>query len=192
MNSGDSRIKVALTGAHGTGKSTLAAAIIERLKGAVLVPEVPRLFVEELGEPERFQRGNNGFTWQTLLVARQIEIESTYARDAEILICDRSVVDHWAYTQILFPSECKAREGLAWKAMARRWAKTYQAVIHLPIEFRLEQDGVREPDDDFQQEVDEAIRSLYAEFERRTITIGGSLEARVDTLLSIIRGLSRP
>jgi nicotinamide riboside kinase len=181
--------KVALTGAHGTGKSTLSDIVTRQLQSKYRIshtPEAPRLFIEELGDPSRFQRGNNSFAWQTLLLARQIEIESAPTQTVDLLICDRTIVDHWAYTQVLFPEQSKTPEGLAWRSIVQRWARTYELIVYLPIEFQIENDGVREVDKAFQQEVDQAISAIYAQFEIKIETLRGSLASRTESFLSMI------
>jgi len=187
--------KIALTGAHGTGKSTLAHAAFSSVQHsckAAWTPEVPRLFTDELGDATRFRRKNNSFGWQTLIVARQIEIESSAHRETEILICDRTVVDHWAYTQILFPEQCRTQEGAAWRSIVGRWVKTYDLIVRLPIEFQVKDGGTRESDIDFQNNVDQMIQDLYREFGISVTTIGGSLSLRIETLSSMIHRLRLP
>lgn len=174
-------MKAALTGAHGTGKTTLSgrvAALMSHGRTVGHTPEIPRLFIEEIGDKTIFQRGNNSFARQAMIMARQIETEAMLERSAEVLICDRTLVDHWAYTEVLFPDEVASLEGQAWKRMVGRWVASYDLIYRLPIEFAMENDGVREADENFRVAIDERIVALYSEFGRSVPIIKGSLEAR--------------
>jgi predicted ATPase len=186
--------KVAVTGAHGTGKTTLVRIVTERLRDTLSIvntPEVPRLFVEEIGDQSFFQRTNNTFLRQTMIVARQIESEASLCLGgSQVLLCDRTVVDHWAYTELLFPEAAGSVEGRAWKDIVRRWTVTYDAIHRLPIEFSIELDGVREADIDFQRDVDARIVALYGEFGCSIHTISGASELRERTLIKSIHDLS--
>lgn len=54
-----------------------------------------------------------------MIMAREIETEGMLERGLEVLICDRTILDHWAYTEVLFPAECpasKGRPGSEWLA----------------------------------------------------------------------------
>jgi nicotinamide riboside kinase len=185
------QLKVAVTGAHGTGKTTLTTAVVERLKHEFEIAhtaEVPRLFIEEVSDPTFFQRGNNSFSRQTMLIARQIELEANMLRKGmTVLVCDRTVLDHWAYTETLFPDSSSTIEGRAWKAIVGRWLESYDAIYRLPIELTVELDGVREADTEFQHNIDRKIDALYREFGYDVGTISGSLETRQKTLIASIR-----
>jgi nicotinamide riboside kinase len=184
-------MKAALTGAHGTGKTTLSSHMAEKMRQTLKVghtPEIPRLFIEEIGDNTIFQRGNNSFARQALIIARQIETESSMLSSGlDLLICDRTIVDHWAYTEILFPTEVATLEGQAWKSMVARWVASYDLICRLPIEFAMEVDGVRESDDHFRNDVDEKIVALYREFRRETEIIRGSLSDREVAFEELIR-----
>jgi thymidylate kinase len=182
--------KVAVTGAHGTGKTTLISAVFNRLKpefDVTLTAEVPRLFIEDFGDPTFFQRGNNSFARQTMILARQIELESHLAqRGHQIILCDRTVVDHWAYTETLFPIDVKTIEGRGWRDMVKRWLDSYKIIVGLPIEFPIELDNVREADEQFQHEIDQKIAALYLEFGRNVPTITGARKAREEAFIAAI------
>jgi len=182
---------VALTGAHGTGKTTLTHSVADRLQSETKIAvtsEVPRLFIEEINDPTFFQRGNNSFSRQTLIVARQIELEATL-HGITVLLCDRTIVDHWAYTEILFPNSVATVEGRSWKQIVGRWLNSYSSIYRLPIEFPIELDGVREADVEFQREIDDRIVALYREFGRSVETISGAKEIRENRLVDVIRRL---
>jgi nicotinamide riboside kinase len=177
--------KIALTGSHGTGKSTLAEALTEKVRKKFVIthtPEIPRLFVDEFNDKTLFRRERNTFGWQTLILSRQIEVESLLSPKVQLLVCDRTIVDHWAYTKILFPRECATAEGRAWAAIVARWVRTYDRVFRLPIEFAIQDDGVREDDLEFQREIDRTIETIYYDLGVSLITISGSVAERLQQL----------
>lgn len=86
-------MKIAITGAHGSGKSTLITYVYSELKKkglrVNLSPEVARssLF---LAANEKIPK------MQMDLFGRQIAIEMTYSRNCDILLCDRSIFEGFA------------------------------------------------------------------------------------------------
>ena len=174
--------KIALTGAHGTGKTTLINAATKRLGANHHIEacsEVPRLLIDEARDNTFFQRGNNTFIRQTIIMAAQFEEESRLSKNApDILLCDRTVIDHWAYTETLFSNECREVEGRLWKLLVLRWLETYDLILKLPIEFGIVANGVREGDIAFQKEIDAQIDRLYREAGTDVKTISGSVDDR--------------
>jgi len=189
-----SRFKFALTGAHGTGKTTLIKSLMERLaptSQVIETPEAPRLITEEVGDPEFFRRGNNSFDRQCLILARQLEVEAK-AADAgnQIVLCDRTIMDHWAYTRHAFPERCLTPEGKLWEAMVFRWVKTYDQIVYLTPEFAPVDDGVREADLSFQMEIDRELRRLYANAGVKHEAVTGTVVQRTDTCAILLERLS--
>jgi nicotinamide riboside kinase len=172
--------KIALTGSHSTGKTTLAIALVEELADADLTPEVPRLVVADTNDEQFFQRGNNTFVRQTLVVARQLEEEtSAMQRAGSLVVCDRTAADHWAYTRVLFPQEVVTVEGRLWEALVERWLRTYDLIVRLPPELPIELDGVREEDIAFQQSIDEELQAIYARANIELAVATGTVAERV-------------
>lgn len=185
--------KIALTGAHGTGKTTLIQALTQRLTERYRVEacsEVPRILIDAAGDNTLFQRGNNTFIRQTTIMAGQFEEESRLLKlGPDLLLCDRTIIDHWAYTETLFPSECDALEGRLWKTIVIRWLATYDLILKLPIEFSIIADGVREDDVSFQRDIDEIIDHLYREAKVDVEVIRGSVNERCSKIESLIERL---
>lgn len=153
-------------------------------------PEVPRLFIDEFGDQSFFQRGQNTFVRQTMIMSRQIEIEATLIREnIEVLLCDRTIADHWAYTRSLFPEEAETREGVGYKNIVRRWLDSYDAIFILPIAFPLELDGVREADESFRQSIEQSIFDIYRDRGREPQRIEGSIDERSALLVSKIKAI---
>lgn len=149
-------IKVALVGTHGVGKTTMAyelAGIIKRKGRSVeLITEIARecpFPLNDLGTSQAYQ-------W---IIARQVQLEIEKSPRAEILICDRSVLDNFAY----YVRRCgrSGQEAKALEAYCRSWMKTYDLLVRLPIAREIEPDGFRSIDPAFQREIDEICDQLF-------------------------------
>src|SRR5436853_453845 len=151
--------KIALVGSHGIGKTTiayeLAGAIKRRGERVELITEIAR----ECPFPLNDQATPEAFQW---IIARQIQLEIEKAARADVLICDRSVLDNFAYYIRLY-----GRSGDRYEALSRfcsYWTTTYDWLIRLPLAAPPSDDGFRSTDLKFQAEIDEICDAL---FERR-------------------------
>lgn len=149
-------MKIALVGTHGVGKTTIAyelAGLIKRKGKAVeLITEIARecpFPLNDLGTSQAYQ-------W---IIARQIQVEIEKSSRAEILICDRSVLDNFAY----YVRRCgrSGEEARALEAYCRSWMKTYDLLVRLPIAREIEADGFRSTDPAFQREIDQICDLLF-------------------------------
>ena len=184
--------KIALTGAHGTGKTTLTNAVVARFaptRETTPSREVPRILVEHADDSEFFRRGNNSPVRQLLIMLHQIIEDDERRRAADLVVCDRTLVDHIAYTFVQFRDAFDGAERAIIIEAARRWITTYDIVFYVPIEFAVEDDGVREGDITFQAEIDKEIVSLYKEIGLETVRVTGSVEARTRAVLDAVTKL---
>lgn len=184
-------MKIALTGAHGTGKSTLAiflkAEINKLSKTASITPEVPRMICETVNDKEYFRRGRNSLLKQSLILLGQLVIEEQFRKNGEIQICDRTLFDHWAYSLNLFGTEIKEGHYTEiYEKFISQHCKSYDKIFYLPIEFKPLDDGTREGDELFQVEIDTLITGLYKKHNISYQTITGSVENRCRTILESI------
>jgi len=183
-------MKVAFTGAHGTGKTTLVKALFEQLAAmevsSSLTPEVPRVVCDLVADTTYFRRGNNTFLRQMLILMGQPIYEIAQAKGASTLLCDRAILDHWAYTEYLFAAKLKDSEALVAKAFVTKHMASYDYVFYVPIEFGPKDDGTREGDGAFQLSVDGKIRELLAELDIPHHVVSGSVDERVGQVLQII------
>lgn len=182
-------MKLALTGAHGTGKTTLTNALRNHLLDSHSVSicrEVPRLIIDLTKEDEFFRRGNNTLLRQSLIFLYQAIEDHLMAVDADIVITDRTMIDHLAYTLALFPAFPQTQEYVALREAIASWMQTYDYIFKLPIEFDVIDDGVREGDADFQRAIDKQIDALYQNFGIEPIDISGSVGERVNSIVDFL------
>ena len=179
-------VLIALTGAHGTGKTTLCDALSLSLQGRGSVSicrEAPRLVTDAVGDPGFFRRGRNTPERQMLIFLYHVIEEQGEDRRTDFVLSDRTLMDHLAYTVALFPEfeatpECDALRRAAVASLAR-----YDLIFKLPVEFPPEDDGVREADAGFQATIDRIIDKLFAEAGVQPTRIAGSVRQRVDAVL---------
>lgn len=181
--------RIALTGSHGTGKTTLAGALVDHLTRAgttaVAVPEVPRLVCAAAKDQELFRRDRNSLARQiTLLFGQPVFERRAEAEGPTVVVCDRTALDHWAYTTALFTADLR-REGLdqVLASFVRSYMASYDLVAYVPIEFSPIDDGTREGDIAFQQQIDQRIQDLLVEFAVEHAVVHGTVEDRVEQLL---------
>lgn len=174
---------VAMTGAQGTGKSTLAASLKEPLTALVgreihIVEGVARK-LKAMGVTID-KDATVESKWKIEAAYNDVEFE---LRNVPKLFC-RSVVDRFAY----------ARAGglnmeMHFDRIIRRYVEDYDLLIYIPIEARvpLVGDGVRNTDLEFQKKVDEEIRKIIVDYKLPCQVVMGSVEERTTLALESIK-----
>jgi len=188
-------LKVGFSGAHGVGKTTLCRELHRYLEQDGIVvhqtPEVPREIIDEVKDASFFRRGNNSLIRQFLILARQIAVETDH-HDVEVLLCDRTLVDHWAYTVAQFHPSLQDDVGaMAWSKFVRAHQASYGLRFYVPIEFAVKDDGVREGDLEFQHSIDCAIHAQLDESALAYHVVRGGIEERVLACADLIKGRLR-
>ena len=149
------RLKVAFVGSHGVGKTTLCYDLASQLKrldlGVDLVKEVARrcpLPINEETTPDA-----QGWILHTQM-AEEIGAAATY----EVVVCDRSVLDNYAYLV--------ARVGRRAELdpLVGSWIRTYNALFKVPVLEAPSFDGTRAVRRSFQMEIDGIIDNLVSAF----------------------------
>jgi hypothetical protein len=148
------KLKLALIGTHGVGKTTLAYEICSLLKksnhNVELVTEVAR----QSPFPVNAATTLEGQLW---ILHAQIAAELDAARRAPNVICDRAVLDNYCYLVNKFGRQPQLEVWLAW------WMDTYSLLIGVPpIEAGIPSDGFRSEDRAFQLRIHELLGELLA------------------------------
>ena len=147
-------MKFAFIGTHGVGKTTLcfelAALLKKRDKTVEMVREVARFC------PLPINRDTT-VAAQSWILHTEIAEELVAESKAEVVICDRSVLDNYCY--LLQTGKHPMLEPLV-----RWWTDTYRLLIKVPIVGTPMFDGLRDVDTAFQHAVDEKIDEVLADW----------------------------
>jgi len=169
---------IILLGAHGTGKTTLLSELRNNR---------PDLYVTDgFSRPIKsaFLKMHSGVSEKD----KQIMINELTCwnwknnLDSEIYVSSRSVIDCYVYCRA-FKWFDLSEEMLAFYKQNLPSSATY---LYLPIEFPLQDDGMRYRGVEFQKEIDNILTDFITIESLSPITLSGSLYQRVDKLLKII------
>jgi nicotinamide riboside kinase len=148
-------VKVAFIGTHGVGKTTLCydlAAILKRRDLSVdMVKEVARLSPLPVNQKTSLEA-------QTWILTTQIAEEIRSAAHHQVVVCDRSVLDNYAYMLLA----CGRQR--AFETLARHWMKTYDRLFKVPISGQASADGFRDTDEFFMRAIDQRVDELLAQW----------------------------
>jgi nicotinamide riboside kinase len=178
-------LRISVSGAFSTGKSTLIDAAARRLREVGHKPAV-------IAEVAR------GVLAAGYLLDREATIESYlfYVRqqlaadracsDAGLLLSDRTLIDLLAYV-VVNDDPAIPREFVDLLAEIVRYeTEFYDLYCYLPVEFAPAADGEREVDPAYQQVVSRRLRELIDEFGVSVVELRGTVTERVETLLEVI------
>lgn len=172
-------MKLAFIGTHGVGKTTLCyelAAALKRLDLSVdLVKEVARSC------PLPINRETTDAAQNWILhtqVSREIELTAAF----DVIVCDRAVVDNYAYMVHATGRRPELEPFIA------HWMGTYDVLIKVPVIAPPTFDGTRDVSVEFQMTIDRLIDRLLADFGlRRTELPGDSRAGWIDLVLQELR-----
>ncbi len=151
---GRHRLKVAFVGTHGVGKTTLCFDLAAQLKrldlGVDIVKEVARRCPLPINEDTTLDA-------QAWILHTQIAEEIEAVSQYEAVVCDRSVLDNYAYLV--------ARSGrqAELEPLVRHWVRGYHALFKVPVTGAPAFDGKRAVSLTFQQQIDGIIDELVSD-----------------------------
>lgn len=182
---------IILIGAHGTGKSTLAKAISEQLD--IPVTESVARAVKKCFEDVSI----NGPDFKELVLQNTLcELSRwDFTRWKECInVMTRCPLDTLAYARVsAMNATGTTKEGFQFihdhhlmefkqDEVSRQMLKQ-SIFLYLPIEFPLEQDGVRPMDVEYQKQVDVAMRQLIYELDIAPMVVSGTVDERLKTFM---------
>lgn len=171
-------MRIGITGAHSTGKTTLLNALRseEAFKQYAICDEVTRQ-VLSYGLPIN-EKGND--ITQRLIMNQHI-VNLTLHED---MITDRTALDGLIYTTWLYNNNKVEKKTLdyAQQVFNAIWNK-YDIIFYTPIEFDVEDDGVRSVDPKFRKEIGQLFADyVIASKHRYIVTLTGSVYNRLQTV----------
>jgi nicotinamide riboside kinase len=174
---------IALLGAESTGKTTLAAALAQRLADetglrCTWVPEWLRLWCEQQGRTPRADE-------QAAIAREQHARIAEAAVTHELVVCDTTALATAVYSQLLFADESLHEEATA--LHRAQVSLTLLTALDLPwVADGLQRDGpqVREP-------VDAALRALLQAQRLPWVLVSGAGEARLEAAVNAVAPLLR-
>ena len=147
-------MKVAFIGTHGVGKTTLcydlAAALKRRGRSVDVVKEVARLSPLPINRKTSLEA-------QTWILMTQVAEEIRSGSQNEAVVCDRSVLDNYAYMVLA----CGRQKPI--ERFVDYWMKTYDLLFKVPVSGAASADGVRDTDEFFVRSIDRLVDTLLQE-----------------------------
>ncbi|MBI4617317.1 MAG: AAA family ATPase [Planctomycetes bacterium] len=150
------RGKIAFIGTHGVGKTVLTFELASYLRKRSVDADVAYENSRRCPFPI-----NEGTTLeaQMWILANQWKEELEASRRSHLVICDRSVLDNYAYMVL-----ASGRQEYLQPLLAR-WIETYDILVQVPIiDRRIVADGTRTTAREFQMRIDRMVRDLVVEF----------------------------
>jgi nicotinamide riboside kinase len=148
-------MKIAFIGSHGVGKTTLCfdlAARLKRLDWSVdIVKEVARACPLPINRDTTLEA-------QAWILHTQIAEELAAAARYQVVVCDRSVLDNYAYLVN------RGGRSAAYDALVREWIGSYHALVKVPVVSSPAFDGTRDTSIAFQSAIDQEIDRLLHQF----------------------------
>jgi nicotinamide riboside kinase len=147
-------MKVAFIGTHGVGKTTLCYDLAASLKrqgvNVDIVKEVARLSPLPINRKTSLEA-------QTWIFMTQIAEEIRSGSQHDVVVCDRSVLDNYAY--LMFA--CGRQRPI--ERFMDHWMKTYDLLFKVPVSGEASADGVRDTDEFFVRSIDQLVDTLLLE-----------------------------
>ncbi|MFA7245014.1 MAG: ATP-binding protein [Candidatus Magasanikbacteria bacterium] len=147
-------MKIAIIGAHSTGKTTLVNKLkhtLENLgKKVIIIQELARHCPFPINEKTTVDA-------QKWIMKNQISKENEIDHSDKILITDRATIDNFAYLHRVADEET-SRE---YEKIAFGHSHTYDLIFKTQkLDITVENDGVRTTDDDFRNLIDNLINQF--------------------------------
>lgn len=144
-------MKIAFIGSHGVGKTTLCYELAARLKKQDRVVDLVMEVARSCPLPINRDTTIDAQAW---ILHTQIAQEIAAASRGGVVVCDRSVLDNYAYLV-----HATGRRP-SYDALIEEWVATYHALIKVPVLDPPSFDGTRDTSMHFQREIDRLIDTL--------------------------------
>jgi hypothetical protein len=175
----DQRLKIAFIGTHGVGKTTLCFDLASRFKRLDLSVDIVKEVARGCPLPINEQTTLEAQAW---ILHTQIAQEIVATAQNQAVICDRSVLDNYAY---LVHRVGRMRE---YDALVRAWVGSYDGLFKVPVIQAPTFDGTRAVSRTFQLEIDAGIERLIDVFNVKVHHLdAGDRDGWVDEVMEAAR-----
>jgi len=172
-------LKIAFIGTHGVGKTTLCFDLASRLKRLDLSVDIVKEVARGCPLPINEQTTLEAQAW---ILHTQIAQEIVATAQNQAVICDRSVLDNYAY---LVHRVGRMRE---YDALVRAWVGSYDGLFKVPVIQAPTFDGTRAVSRTFQLEIDAGIERLIDVFNVKVHHLdAGDRDGWVDEVMEAAR-----
>jgi nicotinamide riboside kinase len=173
-------VKIAFIGSHGVGKTTLCFELASLLKrqgvNVDMVREVARLSPLPINRKTSLEA-------QTWILMTQVAEEIRSAANHEVVVCDRSALDNYAYMVLA----CGRQK--AFERFVAHWMKSYDLLFKVPVAGRPPADGVRDTDEFFIRSIDQLVDTLLSEMKVQARALPAGDRAQwIDHVREIVSG----
>ena len=172
-------MKIGCTGTMSVGKTTLVKALQEIPDLADYTFTTERsAYLHSLGIPLNHETTIEG---QTVFLAERV---------SELMqpniVTDRTIIDVMAFTHCA--SRVSYIDGDAFEEYAKRFLSGYDYIFYVsPKGVDIEDNGVRETDATYREEIDRTIKKLLKKHRPIHYTVKGSTEERIKQILNIVK-----
>lgn len=155
-------MKIAFIGSHGVGKTTLCFDLAGRIKKLDLSVDLVKEVARDCPLPINQDTTLEAQAW---ILHTQIAREISACGRFQVVVCDRSVVDNYAY--LVHAAGSRPDFDL----LVRHWVRTYDGLFKVPIGAPPSFDGTRDTSIDFQGEIDQHLDRLLHDFQVETVRL---------------------
>ena len=152
--------RIAISGTHGVGKTTLAKQLSEILRLPLLTETAREVIQQYVSDCSYMVCHPDKAEIQAKILNKQIEKEATH----KAFVSDRSVLDVLAYSCLYRIFDSPTLHELA-KKILLTYSKNYDLIIFCPIpddDYEIPDDGFRLTDKDSQMDIDNYLKCLLA------------------------------
>ena len=177
-------MRIALTGSHGTGKTTLLKALKEKYPNYDI--QLESLTRKAVGSPDKL---NFTTPEESERLIAKAYMDSFLSAPSDF-IASRHMIDVLAYSMYLKKKNDNISEEIMLDIEAKieeiRDKNLFDLVVYIPIEFAQKEAGEyregQQENPDYQKDVDTIIKFLLWGYGIPYITIGGTVEQRVNKM----------
>ena len=167
---------IILIGSHGTGKTTLLEEL-EKITNQFVISDGYGRPVREAGDKLGLSQYQRQVIINTLTKHRwNKEIRQ------KNYVCTRSIIDEWVYCKAFGHDDLLEER----KQIFRDSNFGANKYFYIPVEFPLEEDGIRYSGAALQKQCDDLMVEWIKEFNLEVVELRGSVEERLQTLLKHI------